>query len=383
MTEKKVKKSEKRTIPLRPRGEVITPIERPSKTLFDAVLKAEQELTTESKVIILEKADPSQDNPTHPNPSQPKNSKIVETSPSKNFTKVPNSTTKKAIPEKLFKGLSKHTYDVLYQYTRGAIKPVREIQLTKMELQKLTGLSENTVSAHIKHLRDAGFINTKLTVGKHEGSIYEVLVYEELDIPTHPNPSQPIPSQDKTIQNLVPVPTQKLGGVGEGNPPENKELKDIPKTLNKTYLNDDEENPFASLILKLSEAAKKACGRPVQAKEKENWGKLADLLITELEIATRHTGAISNVPAFLTEVLRRRLATERQSSQSAVKADQVGKSEVEKYETKALTEEGREAALAELKEFAGEDFLNDFEKWYMPEDWKWLMEKLKKQTKGK
>ena len=41
--------------------------------------------------------------------------KPVETSPARDYTKVSNSIMKRAIPEKYFRGLSKHTYDVLYQ----------------------------------------------------------------------------------------------------------------------------------------------------------------------------------------------------------------------------------------------------------------------------
>jgi hypothetical protein len=110
---------------------------------------------------------------------------------------------------------------------------------------------------------------------------------------------------------------------------------------------------------------------------------LSDLLILELKIAARRTGGISSVPAFLTEVLRRRLreAPPSQNSKSKVKTDTIGKPEIETYEIKALDEAGREAALAELREFADDDFLEDFKKWYTPEDWGWLVAKLEKAKK--
>jgi hypothetical protein len=41
--------------------------------------------------------------------------------------------------------------------------------------------------------------------------------------------------------------------------------------------------------------------------DSDRWAELAELLITELKIAAGRTGAVSNVPAFLTEHLRRRL----------------------------------------------------------------------------
>jgi hypothetical protein len=45
--------------------------------------------------------------------------------------------------------------------------------------------------------------------------------------------------------------------------------------------------------------------------------------------------------------------------------DTVGKPNEEgEYEKKPLDFAGREAALLELQDFAGEEFLRDFEKWY-------------------
>ncbi len=55
----------------------------------------------------------------------------------------------------------------------------------------------------------------------------------------------------------------------------------------------------------------------------------------------------------------------------------VGKSESGSYEIKPLDEKGREATLEQLREFAEDDFLQDFQKWYTPEDWEWLVKELK------
>lgn len=52
---------------------------------------------------------------------------------------------------------------------------------------------------------------------------------------------------------------------------------------------------------------KDVAGRESTQAEAERWGELAELLVTELKIAAGRTGSISNVPAFLTEHLRRRL----------------------------------------------------------------------------
>ncbi len=109
-------------------------------------------------------------------------------------------------------------------------------------------------------------------------------------------------------------------------------------------------------------------------------GNLADLLILELKAAARRTDGVSNIPAFLTEVLRRQFFASRQgqsSSKSAkTKIDTVGKAESDSYEIKPLDQKGREEALAQLREFAGDDFLQDFKKWYTTEDWTWLIDNL-------
>jgi hypothetical protein len=137
---------------------------------------------------------------------------------------------------------------------------------------------------------------------------------------------------------------------------------------------------FSILGKRLDAAAKKITGKGVLKSEAEKWGTLADLLILELEVAASRADGVSSVPAFLTEILRRQFFTARQQRSSGksvkTKTDTVGKPESSSYEIKPLDEKGRESALEQLREFAGESFLEDFRKWYMPEDWEWLIEKL-------
>ena len=133
---------------------------------------------------------------------------------------------------------------------------------------------------------------------------------------------------------------------------------------------------------KLAAAVKKLTGKSPSENEAGKWADLADLLILELEVAARKTGGVSSVPAFLTEVLRRQFFAARQQPAGKiskdVKKDTVGKPETGAYEIKPLDEQGREAALEQLKEFAGDEFLQDFQKWYTAEDWKWITEQLNK-----
>lgn len=334
-------------------------------------------------------------NPTLPHPT------VVETttpqatlpeatavSPSKNFTKFSNSLLKQAIPGGMFRGQSKHTYDVLYLRTRGAVNPTREIQLTKVELVKLTGLEIKTIQRHLSFLRGAGLISVDPKIGDHKGAVYAVNIPEEM---TQPNPTLVQYGVVETTlgkTGVIPTPNPSINSttVGLSKSFENKELNASPNTSLKTNTNDDEA--FVDFIENFQAAAISLTGKKLARKDAANLKDLSELLILELKIAASRTGGVSSVPAFLTEVLRRHIVASRQQQSSAkvsktsAKADTVGKSESETLEIKALDEKGREAALVQLQEFAGDDFLEDFKKWYTPEDWDWLISEIKKAEKN-
>ena len=316
-------------------------------------------------------------------------SKSGETSPSRDYTKVSNSIMKRAIPEKYFRGLSKHTYDVLYQRTRGAIVPKRTIQLTKDELVRLTGISKEAIKLHIKYLKETGLLKSRPAIGSHAGWEYEILVPEELEETEEVGVRQGKTSRGKTEQNLPLHSVQNLLTLTHTNLLENKDTYEFPKTSFKTSTKNDDETRAAlsELAEKFDAVSRKLTGKGLSMRETEKWGMLADLLILELEITSKKTDSISSVPAFLTEVLRRQFFASRQQpssfKQSKTKIDTVGKSEIDAddYEIKPLDAKGREAALEQLREFAADDFLQDFKKWYTPDDWKWLMMELEKESK--
>jgi hypothetical protein len=87
---------------------------------------------------------------------------------------------------------------------------------------------------------------------------------------------------------------------------ENTGLNSTPKTSFKTNTERDDDEAFARLNARFRDAAKEITGREPSVAEAERWEQLAELLVTELKIAAGRT-TISNVPAFLTEHLRRRL----------------------------------------------------------------------------
>ena len=303
--------------------------------------------------------------------------------PASNFQKVTNTITRNAIPQRLFRtGKTKEIYDVLYSLTRGAVTPQRFVIVSKPRLRKLTGVgSRITLDTCLGYLEIVGLIIiTKNASGQHEGNHYEVFTPEELENSTGTSTGTSTPGSPAQTLGVVPRLVSRRGSTG--SEAVNIRVSDTPKTSFKTNTNDDDE-AFADLIKKLSAAVEKMTGKKPSAREREQWGVFADLLTLELETAASRTGEVSSVPAFLTEVLRRQFfAVRREQKQSpaktfAAKPDTVGKSGSEAYEIKSLDEQGREAALEQLSEFAAENFLEDFKKWYTPGDWQWLTDKLK------
>lgn len=317
------------------------------------------------------------------------NSKLP-VSPVKNFQKVTNTITKEAIPAGIFKsGKVKQLYDVLYSLTRGAFNPSRTVKISKPKLQTLSAIgSPQTLNAGLMHLQLVGLLSINAGEGgTHEGHEYEVFLFEE----TQGKVTGVTGVTD--VRNLPPLPSfetnARYGGLNDGKHTTYQEAKTLSLKTN-TKDDDDDDSATAGLLVlskKLNEATKKVTGKHISKNEAEKWGSLADLLILELEKAAKNTNSISSVPAFLTEVLRRQFFASNQTKSKTpkntvktsgrAKPDLVGKSSEESFEIKPLDRQGREEALAQLMEFADDDFLIDFEKWYTAEDWQWLTKQLK------
>ena len=367
-------------------------------TFADLLKKAEEKKKAETKPI-LEVVPATTDTLNQPTPPTPRSAPTAPTKPTsptpptqnknqpiapeRDYTKVANSIVRDAVPQGMFIGKSKQIYDFLYLQTRGAVQPKRNVRLTKLKLMRGADIgSERTLLKNLNHLKSIGLVKITSFDGQHGGNDYEVFLPEE---------TQPTPPTPSTAQH-PPYPQQKVGTVppvesgvsGVGQTQENKQLGEIVRLNTKTNTNDDEK-VLEIFTEKFSKASKKLIGRALNRQEAEKWGTLADLLILELEIAASRTENISSVPAFLTEVLRRQFFASRQQASSIkaskTKIDTVGKSDSGNYEIKPLDVKGREAALEQLREFAGDDFLQDFKKWYTPDDWEWLVKKLKKETK--
>jgi hypothetical protein len=287
----KTKNKEKRAIPLRASGEsIVKNNERPSKVLFDLAIQAEKTGTTPPTT------------PYHPLP--PPTTKNLEVSPKRDFTKVANSINRDAVPAGLFKGTSKNTYDVLYQKTRGAINPKRAIKVVQSDLLLWTNLSHNTLRSHLKHLQSVGLVEIHYKLGDNSGAEYEVFLPEEIEPNTTSYHLLPPPTTSK--QNVEGPSTQKLVVGGGGLMPVEIEENELSKTSFKDNNKTDDE-AFANFIEKFQTASEEITGKKLTRRDQENLDKLADLLILELKAAASRTESISSVPAFLTEVLRRKL----------------------------------------------------------------------------
>ena len=78
------------------------------------------------------------------------------------------------------------------------------------------------------------------------------------------------------------------------------------KTNIKTRSFDDDE-AYAALTARFEGAVRELTGKGSTPSDADRWGELGELLVAELQIAAARAGSVSNVPAFLTEHLRRRL----------------------------------------------------------------------------
>lgn len=331
-------------------------------------------------------------------PTPPTKKHILPVSPERDYAKVANSIVREAVAQGSFIGKSKQIYDFLYLQTRGAIQPKRSVRITKANLMRKSDIgSERTLLKNLSHLKSIGLLKITEFDGQHEGNEYEVFLPEEVQ-PTPLTP--PTPQQSRySLQKVGTLPTVESVVSGVGQTFENKDTYDDAKTFFKDNRSDDERS-LTKFAEKLDKASRKLTGKGISPNDAEKWGKLAELLILELEIAARNTKSISSVPAFLTEVLRRRLILNQEekskprsnkTGQKKPKWVDVGKNydDVEssynpitgEYDIKPLDEAGKTKALElviEANSEGGNDFLEDLKKWYLPEDWEWLLRNIGK-----
>jgi hypothetical protein len=343
-----------------------------AKPKFEIVQKADQT----RPILDSESSKPQIDESQ--NSSAANQSKII--APEKDFNKRANILEREALPNGFFPGASKAIYDALYLRTIGSVNPKRSVQATRKDLMKWSGIKNiKTIDTHLKKLKELNLIDVTNFIGEHTGAHFEVFLPEKY------NPDQTYTKGNPDhYQKLGRDPYQKLVWVGLGNPPENKGLSESLILYKDIEKNDDE--PFGKMNATLAKVAEKISGKKLQKSDAEKLNEVAEILAMELEIAVARTKSVSNVPAFLTEHLKRRLLnTSTKSAKIKLKAEQsakAGKSEetIEEYKAESLTKEGRTAVLKTMLEYIekGQNaFVMNQQDSYTNEDWNWLMEKLK------
>jgi hypothetical protein len=251
--------------------------------------------------------------------------------PARDFQRVPNSVTRQAMASGLFRGKSKQVWDYLWSQSRAAIVPTRTVRRSRTDIKDGAGLgSINTVDAAVAHLELVGLITRRRIVGESDGNEFEVFTPEEIaeQVFSIPNSSGSTSITNQTgstnITQKVVVPVlPESGSTGTTLNPKQSDTYGQSKTSFKTKEEGIDDDAHARRLLsKLIKAEKELTGKV--STNGERWDELGELLVTELRIAAART-TISNVPAFLTEHLRRRLwkvdkarATELASTQAEV-----------------------------------------------------------------
>lgn len=317
-------------------------------------------------------------------------SKNKETSPVRDFQKIPNSITRDALPQGTFKGKSKHIYDYLWSVSRGAIQPTRFVKKSRREIKQGSGLgSMVTVDAAIEHLQYIGLIKVTAAVGSLSGNQYEIFAPDEIDL-TSPSISS-ITSRTSLTQKVDILDDPESSITRRTQTIENTTGYGDAKTIFKT-LNPVDDSPLADVIEMLNEAAKRATGKDLTKKDFEALKDITALIIAETDLARTRTNSVSIYLKLAAENLRRRLylkpsqskgKSEKQTNWVSVgKFDPEFEMSAEELMPEALTEESKQNALVILRGMLRNDTLESLQSLshhYTTDDWKWLVNELKKE----
>jgi hypothetical protein len=199
--------------------------------------------------------------------------------PSEKFYRKSNATA-----DHLDRALTPAESKVLDHLVRLSVGFNREhCQVRVSTLQQRTGYrSDKTVRAALIGLEMKGIISRLTHHNNPLGDEYRIHAYSGTAVPEYRS----------TAVESTAVLESKITG----------HLKTIVKDIEKT-----DDDAFADLNKILSDIVRELTAKEPSAGERERWGELGELLVTELKIAAARTTNISSVPAFLTEHLRRRL----------------------------------------------------------------------------
>jgi hypothetical protein len=239
--------------------------------------------------------------------------------PARDFARVANSIARQAVPSGAFSGKSKQLYDFLYSKTRGAIVPARSVRLTKTAIMQGSHIgSERTMYKNLKRLETTGLVQVRSIAGEQQGSEYTVLLPEELAPLTPPTHAT---HTSHTDQKVVSPLTAESGVSGVSLSAEDSTTSGDPKTSFKTKEENSDDEAMHQLVGIFLQAEKELTRK--NSANATQWGELAEMLVTELKIAAART-TVSNVPAFFTEHLRRRLwkVDKKRATEISVESEQ-------------------------------------------------------------
>jgi hypothetical protein len=200
--------------------------------------------------------------------------------PTRDFTRVPNSIVREAIPAGYFTGKSKQIYDCLYAMTRGAVVPVPSVRSSMGRLLVKADIgSDRTLRKNLARLEGVGLVTIRQIGGTQGGNEFTVFLPEEISFDTtpttphyHDRPGQKVP--------VVPVveSTSGRGGLND----EYKGGSVDSNTLLNTNTDKKADEAFAGLIEILKQAAKKVIGKEPATTEADCWREIGELLAAEL-----------------------------------------------------------------------------------------------------
>ena len=240
--------------------------------------------------------------------------------PERDFQRIPNSITRKAIPEGLFRGKSKQVWDYLWSVTRGAVVPATSTRKSRREIKAGSGLgSMVTVDAALEHLESVGLIAVSPSVGSLSGNEYEVFTPDEAY--TRYTSTSSTSSTTRSTQKVVVLDVLDSSTSSTTQPVENTGSLSQPNTSFKTKDINTDDEAFAGFAAAVRKTAKEITGKEPSKAEAARWAEVAEILMTELRIAAGRT-TVSCVPAFLAEHLRRRLWKKEQRQLEAESAEQ-------------------------------------------------------------
>jgi hypothetical protein len=254
-----------------------------------------------------------------------------DAAPKRDFARVANSVVRDAIPAGLFTGKGKQLYDYLYSQTRGAIVPKRSTRIPTDKVMSGAGMTRHTYRAHLQRLMSSGLVKVEEKAGTHGGNLFTVFLPEEIGIDKENRGDRGDRGDTGvTVQDLHMVQGSEVDRGDRGLSSNDSAVYSQSKTSFKTIEKNTDDDAARRFLNNLQQAERELTGKI--STNSETWNELAELLVTELKIAAART-TVSNVPAFLTEHLRRRLW-----KVDKLKATEIAASQIEQGSQPPLSE---------------------------------------------